>query len=210
MMCRNHRWNSIEGWGPVFMEIAEPCRRITMVKITTIWPAPHSIPWGYWAPPYGWPPSCSARWSRGLDLLSGSDRHGPPGFLRSPCAPEREYWVTRIHSHVYNHRKLFEVTLHRQMVNYRDFFALIVGAPRQGDTDAPALSVLAVKHNHLRSQIYKSLVWMRAVQIVCFIWRRMMVMMITMISWEGVPLSSRDWFASSIKFCSSWDFNNYH
>ena len=97
------------------------------------------------------------------------------------------------------------------MVTYRDFFALIVGAPRQGDTDAPALSVLAVKHNHLRSQIYKSL--MRAVQIVCFIWRMMMMMMmmmmITMISWEGVPLSSRDWFASSIKFCSSWDFNNY-
>ena len=61
------------------------------------------------------------------------------------------------------------MTQHRQMVNYRDFFALIVGAPRQGDTDAPALSVLAVKHNHLRSQIYKSLIWMRAVQIVCFI-----------------------------------------
>ena len=62
--------------------------------------------------------------------------------------------MTRIHPHVYNHRKLFEVTLHRQTVTYRDFFALIVGAPRQGDTDAPALSVLAVKHNHLPSQIY--------------------------------------------------------
>ena len=35
-----------------------------------------------------------------------------------------------------------------------------------------------------------------------------MMMMVTIISWEGVPLSSRDWFASSIKFCSSWDFND--
>ena len=26
---------------------------------------------------------------------------------------------------------------------------------------------------------------------------------LTMISWEGVPLSSSDWFASSIRFCSS-------
>ena len=38
----------------------------------------------------------------------------------------------------------------------------------------------------------------------------MMIKMVTMISWEGVPLSSRDWFASSIRFCSSWEFNNYN
>ena len=37
----------------------------------------------------------------------------------------------------------------------------------------------------------------------------MMMVILTIISWEGVPLSSSDWFASSIKFCSSCDFNNF-
>lgn len=39
---------------------------------------------------------------------------------------------------------------------------------------------------------------------------KLMIRMVTMISWEGVPLSSRDWFASSIRFCSSWEFHNYY
>ena len=39
---------------------------------------------------------------------------------------------------------------------------------------------------------------------------KMMIKMVTIISCEGVPLSSRDWFASSIRFCSSWEFNNYN
>ena len=38
---------------------------------------------------------------------------------------------------------------HITILTHRDFLALIVGAPRQGDADAPPLSVLAVEHNHL-------------------------------------------------------------
>ena len=32
MMCRNHLWSSIEGWGGLFMEITQPCLQSSQVK----------------------------------------------------------------------------------------------------------------------------------------------------------------------------------
>ena len=151
MMCRNHLWSSIEGWGCVFMEITQPCLQSSQVKKnkSSQHKQGHIVPWEYWAPPYDWPPWCFSRWSRELDRPSGSCRPGPPDFQRSLCAPEDNKDFVFFSSSL-SYDIIYVVCTTKRYICHRDLFALVVGTPRQGDANATALCILTVEHYHLR------------------------------------------------------------